>query len=280
MRGRSGIGLPLFFALVLLTGCAPEILLPRPEIADRIAAKVNWVPSSIRTDGFLLRLYAPANPAPVPEVVVYLEGDGLAWIDRSSPSTDPTPRDPIGLRLAVSTPHKPAAYLARPCQYTIEQDATRCSQDVWTHGRYSEEVIAALSQGVSRIKALFRAERITLVGYSGGGTVAALLAARRDDVSLLVTVAANLDIDAWVRHHGVSPLFLSLNPSVFGDRLKKQRQVHFVGTDDEVVPPAVVQSYANKVDKSLLRTIRYVEDANHDCCWADKWPDLIRRALP
>ena len=280
MRGRSGIGLPLFFALILLAGCAPDLFLPRPVIADRIAAQAGWVPSDIQTGSFLLRLYAPVNPEPNKRVVIYLEGDGLAWINRSSPSSDPTPRDPIGLRLAVSLPLQAAAYLARPCQYTIARDKVQCSQSVWTHARYSEAVVASVSQGVDRIKTLFRAEDIDLVGYSGGGVIAALLAARRDDVNLLVTVASNLDIDAWTRHHGVTPLTGSLNPADFGDALKKQRQLHFVGTDDEVVPPGVILSYVNRVDKSLQRTIRYVEGANHECCWADEWPDLIRKTLP
>lgn len=280
MRGRSGIGLPLFFALILLAGCAPDLFLPRPVIADRIAADAGWIASDIPTDRFLLRLYAPAKPKRSARVIIYLEGDGLAWINRSSPSSDPTPRDPIGLRLAVSLPKQAAAYLARPCQYTITRDTVNCIQSVWTHDRYSEAIIAAVSQGVDRIKTLFRAQDVDLVGYSGGGVVAALLAARRDDVNLLVTVASNLDIDAWTRHHGVTPLTGSLNPANFGDVLKKQPQLHFVGTDDEVVPPSVIQSYVNKVDKSLLRTIRYVEGANHECCWADKWPDLMRKTLP
>ena len=34
------------------------------------------------------------------EVVVYIEGDGLSWIDRFPPSSDPTPKNPLAFKLA------------------------------------------------------------------------------------------------------------------------------------------------------------------------------------
>ena len=43
-----------------------------------------------------------------------------------------------------------------------------------------------------------------MVGFSDGGGAAALLAAMRQDVIFLGTVAGNLDIDAWANLQGVS----------------------------------------------------------------------------
>ncbi len=47
-------------------------------------------------------------------------------------------------------------------------------------------------------------KRGIMVGFSDGGGAAALLAAMRQDVTFLGTVAGNLDIDAWANLQGVS----------------------------------------------------------------------------
>ena len=56
-------------------------------------------------------------------------------------------------------------------------------------------------------------DRLVWLGYSGGGTLAMLLAPRFDQTTDVVTVAANLDIDAWTDRHGYSRLSGSLNPA-------------------------------------------------------------------
>jgi pimeloyl-ACP methyl ester carboxylesterase len=61
--------------------------------------------------------------------------------------------------------------------------------------------------------------RLTLVGYSGGGTIAVLLAARRSDVAEVITVAANLDVGYWTQRDGLSPLTGSLDPAGGNPRL-------------------------------------------------------------
>ena len=284
MRGRSKFGLPLFYGLVaslfVLQGCIPTSLLQRPQIAQAIASDSLWQPLDLATEQFRLRLYLPEKRRQHRQIVIYIEGDGRAWIDQATPSSDPTPRDPIALRLATAHDTTAAAYIARPCQYTLEADAGRCQTAIWTNARYSQPVLAAISQAVNHLKTHFGAQDVILVGYSGGGVVAALLAAHRSDISLLITVAANLDTDYWTQHHRVSPLVGSMNPTDFGNKLKQVRQIHFVGTDDKVVPPSVARSYILKVDEALLHTIKHVEDADHTCCWDDLWRTLARGIIP
>ncbi len=51
-------------------------------------------------------------------MVVYIEGDGRAYVNRRTPSNDPTPGNPMALRLALADPSLRVLYLGRPCQYT------------------------------------------------------------------------------------------------------------------------------------------------------------------
>ena len=132
-----------------------------------------------------------------PVLTVYIEGDGLAWRTRSIPSTNPTPIDPVGLKLALAHPLGNAAYLARPCQYVGGHTARGCDQSYWTNKRFAREVIESSNEALTTLKLEFGARHLQLVGYSGGGAVAALLAAKRDDVIRLVTVAGNLEHLAW-----------------------------------------------------------------------------------
>ena len=105
--------------------------------------------------------------------------------------------------------------------------------------------------------------------------MAALLAARRQDVRWLITVAANLDVAAWTRHHQVSPLPHSKNPADFADSLAHIPQFHFVGAADSRVPEAVVQSYAKHFPSSNTVTVQSVPHMDHGCCWTQQWPTLL-----
>lgn len=228
--------------LVLLGGCSglPSVA-QRLEHADALAAAHGWQPITLDTGPFQLRAYGPPGRASMGEAVVYIEGDGLAWLTRSRPSTDPTPVHPTGLQLALAHPDSHALYLARPCQY---QPDPACAPPYWLGKRFAPEVIEATLQALDRLKARYGARSLVLVGYSGGAAVAALAAARREDVSALITVAGNLDTALWARLHGISPLSGSLNPADQTQALQDLPQWHFVGARDEIVPSAIATACA------------------------------------
>ena len=206
-------------------------------------------------------------------MVVYIEGDGIAWRNRYRVSRNPTPTDPIGLKLAMQDPRLGVFYLARPCQFVRLKSFDRCNPALWSTARYSEEVVEAMSYAVSELKRL-ESDKVELVGYSGGGVVAALLAARRADVDVLVTVASPLDTDAWTKHHGVSPLSESINPSSVLTWKEKTCRVHFYGKQDKVVPDSVVEpSLCSRVQQNAA--CFSILDYDHRCCWVRDWPELL-----
>ena len=200
----------------------------------------------------------------------------MAWRDRYTVSRDPTPGNSIPLQLAIQDPHGKVAYLARPCQYVGGKDEV-CGQSsiYWTSHRYAPEVIDALDDAIDCLKMTTEVGTIALVGYSGGGSLAVLLAARRNDVEQLVTVAANLDHELWTTYHKVTPLYGSLNAADYATEVQDIPQVHFVGGKDVIVPEEIVLSFYDRMIQKKSTRIVVVGIFSHTCCWQNNWAQLF-----
>jgi pimeloyl-ACP methyl ester carboxylesterase len=208
-------------------------------------------------------------------LTVYVEGDGRAWRRNAGPPKDPTPKNPVALDLALADRSEAVLYIARPCQWLDAEELKSCSANYWANYRYAEEVInsvdEAVSWAISQTSLAGQNHRLGMVGYSGGGTVAALVSARRDDVDWLVSVSANLDHEAWTEAGGLTPLTQSLNPANFGKQLAGIPQLHLFGEQDDIVPHSVLESYALAIGGNNVTLERH-ENFDHSCCWADIWP--------
>ncbi|MFC3229789.1 alpha/beta hydrolase [Marinibaculum pumilum] len=274
-------------ALLVLAGCAGASEPPAPRRADpsRLAAAAEIAgagglqPLEVPAPPFRLLAYARVAEPPPPALAVYLEGDGLAWESRTRLSADPTPRNPLGLRLAAADPAPSVAWLARPCQYRLRlADGAACPPAYWSGGRFAPETVAAMNRAVDRLKARAGTPLVQLIGYSGGGGLAVLMAAARDDVAALVTVAGNLDHRAWTAHHRVTPLAASLNPADAAAALADVPQLHLVGAVDDVVPRLVADSYLGRLPAEAPGALLVVAGQGHDCCWAETWPATVGQA--
>ncbi len=263
-------------ALFGLAGCAlalgPEAARNR---ADGIAAAAGFARAHIPAGRFVLTAYASEGDGPGQALIVYIEGDGRAWRSRRRVSADPSPRDPMALELAVRDPAPRVVYLARPCQYTTAETGRGCAPTYWAHRRFSPEVVEAMGEAIDRSKREAGASQVHLVGYSGGGVVAALLAARRGDVASLVTVAAPLDLAAWTAHHDLTWLDGSLDPAADAVGIEAVPQVHLAGAEDRIVPPLVIERFARRRLPGLPRSVEIVEGFTHRCCWRRDWGKRI-----
>jgi dienelactone hydrolase len=207
-----------------------------------------------------------------PIVHVYLEGDGTPWLDATYAAADPTPRDPLALRLMAHDP-APSVYLGRPCYHGFAQ-AAECNPLLWTHARYGVAVVERMTSALRRVLAGLGQPRVVFVGYSGGGVLAMLLAARFESTIAVVTVASNLDIEAWAQLHGYSALAGSLNPAREPPLSPAIVQMHLVGARDEIVPPALVGA---AVAGQAMAVVEMFEEYDHVCCWEQGWPDILGR---
>lgn len=283
----------LFLPLLLLTlaACAG----PQPiKLADWSAGlKTEWIP----VKGFnLLLLEQPAKNSNSLNnsnaIHIYIEGDGTPWVKRFLVARDPTPRYPLALAL-MKRDSQLSFYLGRPCYYqesdsqknaysqtdfykTLGQstNSSPCNSHYWTDARYSADVVELMQNAIQeKIKQLPNDKQtrpIILIGHSGGGTLAMLIAQQLHRVSGVITIAANMDIDAWTSHKNYSSLDKSINIAKTSS-MRKIPQVHFFGSRDEIVPAKINQPFLQKIGKSPT----VIEGFDHNCCWLDQWPTLL-----
>lgn len=253
----------LLLAALLLGGCASNTAI------RQIEASPDWTRKEVTAP-----LPAAAWIRGRSDVVhVYIEGDGVAYATPTSPSLDPTPITPTALLLAQQDTAQAVAYMARPCQYV---SGSACSTQCWTTGRFSKQVLNAENRLLERIKKQAGADRIVLIGFSGGGAVAALLAAMRTDVAYLITVCGNLNPEMWTRLHHVTPLYDSLSPMDFAPQLANIPQTHFIGGEDMNMPRQVADSFLRQLGPGTKAEVRVVQDLGHGGAkWAINWNSRI-----
>lgn len=260
---------------VFSSGCGTVFRTPL-EKANEILAGKGFEFVLFKSERFDLVGFVKNRGGSEDTLVVYIEGDGFAWKNRSTVSDDPTPKNLLVLQLAALDAGAKVCYLGRPCQF-VGGDLSGCNRKYWTTHRYSEEVIAAADEAISRIRETVGADKIGLIGYSGGGSLAALIAARRTDTAWLATIAANLDHSAWTSYHDVTPLSGSLNPADVTQNLQSVPQIHFVGGKDDNVPEFIVKSYLKRMTDPSRTKIVVLSEYTHDCCWVQGWTRLQKQ---
>ena len=254
----------------LLQGCATPSATSRAEAAEEIAIKAGFKGFTLTGTYFTLQGFANLQGGGE-TTAIYIEGDGRAWASRTRPSLNPTPVNPLALRLAAFDGRANVIYLGRPCQYVDLTSQPNCQVKYWTSHRFAPEVISDYGLILDQVKQQTGVKQFHLIGFSGGAAVAALLAASRSDVSALVTIAGNLDLEALASHHKVSPLSGSLDPADFASKLVAIPQVHLVGEGDKVIPPGLTKRFFDRQAKNPCLSVQIVPGASHQEGWINQW---------
>lgn len=269
---RSFVALGL--AAALLSGCMREVSSVREDSAKRVAMPVFMVSRNVPSGPFMLQAYERVYKKYAP-ATIYIEGDGRSYLSYERVNADPTPLDPIALRLAAQDGAPNVIYLARPGQYNIGwAHGKRVPAEYWTTKRFSSEVVDAYGAALDNIKAYHNVPSFRLVGYDGGAAIAAILASQRNDILSLQTVAGNLDPQTMVTTHNIHPLDGSLNPVDFAPKIATLPQRHFIGKLDKIVPASVYNSFAQSAGDGRCMNVTLVDNADHELGWAEQWKVL------
>ena len=181
---------------------------------------------------------------------IYIEGDGHAFDRHGQPTDDPTPQGTFVRELAAKDTSPNVVYLARPCQYI---KSNRCRVSDWTTGRYNSDAVHATQSAILTLMKKARAEKVILIGYSGGAQMALFFAdTYPEKVQEVITVAGVLHHEDWTAWHKDMPLSESLSSPAFASVPMR----HFVGTKDDVVPVDLAEKWTDTPIK--------VKGASHD----------------
>ena len=203
---------------------------------------------------------------------IYIEGDGKPWIDKRFVAKDPTTIKPLMLRLMIQD-QASVIYLGRPCYHGKNNDGI-CNALHWTHERFSEQVVTSMAAALTSLIKTYQIPSIVLIGHSGGGTLAMLLAEKIPETKVLVTLAGNLDIDAWADQHGFSRLQGSLNPASRKSIPATIQQYHYLGRRDKNIKTSMIAPVVNKQEQAELFLLDHY---GHLCCWERDWPDFLEK---
>lgn len=271
--GKSTIGRAsrlLVAAFALLVGACAT---PSQHFA-REAQALGFASAVIEGDPFRHVVYFAQTDAPADALHVYIEHDGTPWIGVTHVSDDPTPRTPFALDL-MARDAGPRLFLGRPCYFETRRDAG-CSPRMWTDRRYALEVVQSMASALRAFLAQHPYRHVVLIGYSGGGTLAWLLASHVPQTRAVVTIAANLDTEAWTTLHRYSAMAGSLNPASEPPLPASIVDVAYVGERDDNVPPSIARSFASRHPNAKIVEIAQFD---HRCCWMERWPALLTTAI-
>lgn len=261
-RAAAGFCLVVVVALAGLQACATSA-----QRVDRLAAEQGYRRVVVTGKGFSHVAYIKGKPDSARALHVYLEGDGSPWLGGRA-AKYPTSRNPMMLKLMALDP-APGIYLGRPCYQGLQQ-SENCASKWWTRRRYSAQVVDSMTTALLALAG--ERQPLMLLGHSGGGTLAMLMAERLPNVVAIVTVAGNLDPSAWTRLHGYPPLQGSLNPAERPPLPAAIRQLHLAGGRDRNVPAEFIRRVASQQNHA---DYRYFERYDHTCCWQEIWLTVL-----
>jgi pimeloyl-ACP methyl ester carboxylesterase len=267
LRGLPWCGAALLVATALMASCAPGLPTADGSGTHEASAFERRVVDS-RSFSHVVFSRRGCAASPTEPFPVFLDGDGTSWIRDGRVPADPTPRVSVALDLLTADAGC-GVVVSRPCTFGLAATDPRCEPAVWTVGRYAEDVIEDLALAIDLVAPADRS--ILLVGHSGGGLLATHIAARLDRVEGLITLGANLDVEAWSAHHGYTKALAASTPPLPFPLDSRVAQLHVFGGRDATAPIGLA---AEALARDPRAGVLVLPSADHVCCWIDTWADV------
>ena len=258
-----------FLMLIIIAACAtkPEAIIAVESLQN--FADDNQYELHVWHQGLGIQILQPKLLEAIDTPLnVFIGGDGEPWVRGGRViASNPTRFDNTVYGLMKQSTLA-SIFLIRPCYYVLKMPL-ECDPELWTSARYSEQVVASMERALRQLVLQQNITSINLIGFSGGASLAVLIAARADDalpVNKVVSIAGNLAVKKWVAYHNYLPLRASLEP---------QNQLplglpHLImmGADDVNVPPLLLLSQGELFDE--LTEVAVYNDVDHSCCWIEQ----------
>ncbi|KJV57174.1 serine hydrolase family protein [Orientia chuto str. Dubai] len=238
----------------------------RVNRANKVILNTEMKNDIIKTNSFFLTIFHKIKN-PNLNFVFYIEGDGLIYYNNSI-SDNPTPLLPLVLELAIIDPRPNVVYIARPCQYVSPSLQQNCKKEYWTSKRFAKEVVEAINEVIIKIS---NNQPSDIIGYSGGGGLAVLVAAINPNIKTITTIAGNLDHIAFNNFHNSPHMTDSLNPIDYAESVKNIPQLHLTGIEDKIVPLFIIDKFAKHAN--FAKVIKF-KSISHDKGWKSIWQNI------
>ena len=253
----------LLLSFLFIVNCSQNSIETRNNFIDEL--NLNKFNKKIYTTSYF-SIYSLEKIRNDGKLIIYIEGDGMSWVDRFTISSDPTPNNPTAFKLALIDSNDNVIYLARPCQF---EWSNNCNKDTWTLSQYSSSVLSGYKTIIEELSEKY--EEIHLVGYSGGAGIAMYLGSiDNKSIKSIRTVAGNINHNALTQLLNISNLSKSLNFYPIVKKTNKVPQVHYYGLEDKTVPNQLQISYKNQNVDNKCINIKSV-NATHESGWEDFW---------
>jgi hypothetical protein len=89
-------------------------------------------------------------------------------------------------------------------------------------------------------------------------------------VSDIITVAGNLDHQAFTTHHHVTPMKGSLNPIDYVTQVRNIPQLHISGGKDTIIPPFIADKFVQKASSPCVKQ-QIFASVSHRAGWKEMW---------
>ncbi len=254
----------LLLFLIFLSSCSSLTTDQRKDLIDEV--NLSEFSKNIYTTEFF-NIYSLEKIKNNNQLTIYIEGDGTSWVDRFTPSSDPTPTDPLAFKLALIDNSENIIYLARPCQY---EWSNNCNKDVWTVAQYSSTVLNSYKEIINHLSKKY--DIIHLVGYSGGaGIVMYLGSIENQNIKSIRTIAGNINHNELSKILNISRLKKSINFYSIEEKIKAVPQIHYYGSKDKTVPNELQISYKERNIENDCVKIQSAHKVSHNEGWLDFW---------
>lgn len=267
----------IFLISLVLSGCSTtKDVTTRIQESQDIAAQNNFQMHFVKGKDFVLTTYQRINDRNLP-FVFYVEGDGHISEKYAVASDNPTPVNPMLLKLATIDKRPNVVYIARPCQYTPVEMNPKCkSNQYWVEKRIGQEAVDSINDVINTIN---NGQKFSLVGFSGGGGITVLIAKQNNNVKDIISIGGNLDTREFDEYHnGRGYLTKSLNPINYAKQVSNIPQLHLSGQNDKTVPSFIAENYVKASTSNCVKH-QVIPDATHGKGWDKVWSSILNIPL-